>query len=217
MSVKPEPPAVGQFATWLADSPLFPSLIEIASHLEDTRVLTVGGAVRDFLWSRSVDELRDIDIMVDAPPEVTFATLDSLFPFERTWFGNRSYLVRDLGHIDVFPPATPRLQPCSVEHALECADLSVNALAVDLRSHAFLDPTGGLRDLEVRHCRPLADGWDVPPDGLAFLLGRLCDSLLRHSFESVDWEIPDEAARVVASAFPEIALRYREARGSFDD
>ena len=209
-----------QFSTWLKHTRQADGLYKILGLLQGLNVYVVGGAVRDFALGQSPVEINDIDLMVDAPATEIFRRTDSAFRHERTRFGNRTYFVDELERtVDVFPVATQRCERCTVEQALWCCDFSVNAIAVRLDNFIFYDPVDGMRDVDELRCRPLADGWDMPGEGRAFLLERFCDLVVRVPFRDILWGIPDTVATELATRhsmdYEDLLERYRAVRQGY--
>ena len=129
-------------------------------------VYLVGGAVRDALLGRSGP---DLDLAVGPGVEVARVAQFLVDRFGGSYglhyaFGTARVrlpfgLVVDLAEsreeVYPYPGALPEVRRAPIARDLERRDYSVNAMAVDLGGLAFLDPYGGLRDLEARLLRPL--------------------------------------------------------------
>jgi len=208
-----------QFSTWLRHTGQAGGLQSVLQLLQGLDVYVVGGAVRDFLFGRAPLEIRDIDLMVDAPTMEIFPRVDPVFRHELTWFGNRTYFVDEFGRtVDVFPVATQRCERCSLERALWCCDFSFNAIAVGLDNYELRDPVNGITDIDDRRCRPLTEGWNLPQEGRAFLLQRFCDFIDRFSFRYILWRIPDQVASELqakgSEAYKDVLAAYMNVRRS---
>ncbi|MBK8294826.1 MAG: HD domain-containing protein [Solirubrobacterales bacterium] len=109
------------------------------------RVWVVGGAIRDAVLNREVD---DLDLVVDGPPEAATRQIASAlggFAFELssefpTW--------RARDRDGTWQVDFAALRGGSIEADLGLRDFTVGAVAVDLASGKGLDPFGGLADLE---------------------------------------------------------------------
>ena len=129
-------------------------------------IYLVGGAVRDALLGRSGP---DLDLAVGPGVEVARVAQFLVDRFGGSYglhyaFGTARVrlpfgLVVDLAEsreeVYPYPGALPQVRRAPIARDLERRDYSVNAMAVDLGGLAFLDPYGGLRDLEARLLRPL--------------------------------------------------------------
>ena len=115
----------------------------------------VGGSVRDALLGRLGD---DLDFATDARPEEVLALVSS---WGTTWETGRAFGTIGVARGDVrceittfrgesYDPASRKpdvVYGDSVEEDLRRRDFTVNAMAVALPDHEFVDPFGGLRDL----------------------------------------------------------------------
>lgn len=115
----------------------------------DAMVLLVGGALRDLLSGRSP---RDYDLLVDAFPaparrELAERMEGSVFTLDED--RNVHRCTGEHGTVDVTV-----LDRSSVTDDLRRRDFTVNALALDLDTGDWLDPTGGFADLHHRRLRP---------------------------------------------------------------
>jgi poly(A) polymerase len=114
------------------------------------RAWLVGGTLRDRLLGRST---MDYDIALDGDPRTVARRLAAVaggHPFELSeGFGMWRVVGRDRSwQVDLLP-----LAGGSIEADLANRDLTVNALAEDLRGGGLIDPFGGLGDLERRSLR----------------------------------------------------------------
>ncbi len=118
------------------------------------QVFVVGGAVRDGLLGRVP---RDIDLATDAPPDRVGAILGSggLRPvlddaaFGRVLVGTVDVLTlrREAEYKDRRRPSRVEFTD-SVEQDLARRDFTANAMAIDLRDGALIDPHRGTTDIE---------------------------------------------------------------------
>ncbi|HEY7067312.1 MAG TPA: HD domain-containing protein [Chloroflexota bacterium] len=123
------------------------------------QVYLVGGCVRDRLLGRPS---ADYDLATDAPPDEVKRLLNAL-PAEHVWtVGERFGTIG--AHVDGVTVEittfrseeyTPRSRKPAVrfgttlEGDLARRDLTINAIAEDLRTEALVDPFGGVRDLHA--------------------------------------------------------------------
>ena len=143
------------------------------SRLADTfasagfQVYLVGGCVRDRLLGRPS---ADYDLATDAPPEVVKGLLNSL-PAEHVWtvgerFGTIGAHV-DGSTVEITTFRSEEYAPRSrkptvrfgttLEGDLARRDLTINAIAQDLRSGELIDPFGGVLDLDAHLVRAVGD------------------------------------------------------------
>lgn len=139
----------------------YPVLWEIVREIDahGGRVFLVGGAVRDLFLGRPV---KDIDIEVHG---VSLSELEALLKR----FGDVSLMGKSFGvlrypglAIDFAVPRTDStgrkpevtLDPfMKTEDAFARRDLTINAMGIDLKTGAVIDPFGGKADLEARILR----------------------------------------------------------------
>jgi tRNA nucleotidyltransferase/poly(A) polymerase len=125
-----------------------------ASLPKDQEIYLVGGAVRDLLLNRA---LRDIDFAVPGKAiplarKVAKALGADFYPLD---------LDRDAGRVIVQDEADKRLvldfvgmQENDIDRDLGARDVTINAMAIDLRQPgALLDPLGGAADLVAKKVR----------------------------------------------------------------
>jgi poly(A) polymerase len=131
------------------------------------QIYLVGGCVRDRLLGRASN---DYDLATDAPPPEVKRLLNAL-PAEHVWtVGERfgtigAHLDGATVEITTFRSEeyTPRSRKPAVrfgttlEGDLARRDLTINAIAQDVRSGALIDPFGGERDLTARLVRAVGD------------------------------------------------------------
>ena len=125
-------------------------------------IFAVGGTVRDLLLGL---ELRDVDLATEGDAaQVLRAALPQARVTAHQRFGTATAVVAGT-RIDLVtarretyarPGALPATEPASIADDLRRRDFGCNALALRLNGPpALLDPTGGLRDIELRHVRVL--------------------------------------------------------------
>jgi poly(A) polymerase len=116
----------------------------------------VGGAVRDRVLGRSVN---DLDLVVDGDPEQAARALASAagraacFALSED-FGAWRVVARD----KAWQADVERLRGGSLQADLELRDFTVNAIAEPLEGGAPIDPLGGLEDLTARRLRMAGPG-----------------------------------------------------------
>ena len=189
----------------------------------------VGGAVRDALLGRPVD---DFDLATDAPPQTvrklfrrsiptgirhgTVSILRGDYRFETTTFR------RDGAYTDARHPDSVTYSG-DIHDDLSRRDFTVNALAWNLIQHRFLDPHDGLEDLKrkiiravgtpgerfaedalrpIRACRFASQLEFTVESGTLAALGAVPEGVRRLSAERV-W---DELGKILGSPKPSIAL-----------
>ena len=189
----------------------------------------VGGAVRDALLGRPVD---DFDLATDAPPQTvrklfrrniptgirhgTVSILRGDYRFETTTFR------RDGAYTDARHPDSVTYSG-DIHDDLSRRDFTVNALAWNLIQHRFLDPHDGLGDLKrkiiravgtpgerfaedalrpIRACRFASQLEFTVESGTLAALGAVPEGVRRLSAERV-W---DELGKILGSPKPSIAL-----------
>ena len=131
--------------------------VEIVSGaLRDQRAWIVGGAVRDELLGRAVD---DVDVALDgdvraAAGAVAAAAGPGASRFElsgpfRTW--------RVVGPEHAWQVDISALRGGSIDADLRLRDLTINAMARPVDGGALVDPTGGREDLDARVARLVSE------------------------------------------------------------
>ncbi|HEY3083088.1 MAG TPA: HD domain-containing protein [Chloroflexota bacterium] len=135
------------------------------------KIFLVGGSVRDQLLGRP---LKDLDLTTDAPPDRIRAILRSTGPDGLYEVGARFGTIGAVYHLDDGPIdveittfRTEAYQPgsrkptvaygTSLVEDLSRRDLTVNAMARDVRTNEVIDPFDGQRDLERRLIRAVGD------------------------------------------------------------
>ena len=175
----------------------------------------VGGAVRDELLGRPVD---DLDIACAEPERAARAygarSGGAVFPLSAVYGGWRVAL--DESRTVDFSP----LQGDTIEADLATRDFTVNALAVPLGGGQLIDPFGGRTDLESRALRPVSEHvFDDDPlrllravrleDELGFRLDPGAERLVRDKAalagRPAGERILDELGRLPAAGFERLA------------
>ena len=132
----------------------------------DVSLYVVGGTVRDAVLGVS---MQDLDLSVEKGRAETLGTslqrrlggeLSCHFDFGTCTLKPPSGLVIDIatarGETYAHPGALPTVTPGGVAHDLARRDFTLNALAIHLETPPkFIDPYGGLRDLEAKQLRTL--------------------------------------------------------------
>ncbi|HEX6389596.1 MAG TPA: hypothetical protein VFZ89_09115, partial [Solirubrobacteraceae bacterium] len=129
--------------------------------LRDERVWVVGGAVRDRLLGR---ELEDVDLVVDgdvkaAARHLALAVGGPAFALSDAFGAWRVIGPGRAWQIDLSP-----LQDRSIVADLGLRDFTVNAIAEPLLGGELIDPHGGAGDVEERRLRMVSDAaFDADP------------------------------------------------------
>ena len=121
--------------------------------LGDTRAWVVGGAVRDRLLQRPVD---DVDLVLDgdvraAARHLAVGVGGPAFPLSDAFGGWRVIGPRRDWHVDLVP-----LRGGSIEADVALRDFTVNAIAEPLAGGPLVDPHDGTGDLARRRLRMVA-------------------------------------------------------------
>jgi putative nucleotidyltransferase with HDIG domain len=122
--------------------------------LRDERVWLVGGAVRDRLLSRTVD---DIDLVVDgdvkaAARHLALAVGGPAFPLSDAHGAWRVIGPARSWQVDLSP-----LRGGHIDADLGHRDFTINAIAEPLQGGALIDPTGGAQDALRRRLRMVSE------------------------------------------------------------
>ncbi|MEX1071186.1 MAG: HD domain-containing protein [Anaerolineales bacterium] len=136
-----------------------PPLVErVRAALPGQEIYLVGGAVRDLLLGR---QLHDIDFAVKGQAIPLARKLANLLDADFYVLDKERDVARLLLEDETDKHVTMdfiTLQGADIDADLAARDLTINAMAIDLRqSHALLDPMGGTADLaakRVRACAP---------------------------------------------------------------
>lgn len=134
-----------------------------------------GGVVRDVLLG---EQPNDVDLFVDGPQTEAFlADLGRDGQVVRGPFGSPRWRPSDAaGYVDVIPIGAFRngLWPCTdMKDVLNQFDFTCNAVAVNLRSDAVLDPVNGCRDARERTLRAVRFDYPDEPIAAGHALSRL--------------------------------------------
>lgn len=119
-------------------------------HLAGTEAWVVGGAVRDRLLHRSID---DVDLVLDgdlraAARHLAVAVGGPAFPLSDSFGGWRVLADDHSWHVDLMP-----LRGGSIEADVALRDFTVNAIAEPLAGGPLVDPHDGVGDLAARRLR----------------------------------------------------------------
>ena len=119
-------------------------------HLAGTEAWVVGGAVRDRLLHRPID---DVDLVLDgdlrsAARHLAVAVGGPAFPLSDSFGGWRVLAEDHSWHVDLMP-----LRGGSIEADVALRDFSVNAIAEPLAGGPLVDPHDGVGDLAARRLR----------------------------------------------------------------
>lgn len=121
----------------------------------DIDVYLVGGLIRDFYLDK---ENLDKDIIVDKIDAEKFAkslaqSINAKFiPLDEENKIYRLILKDKTNYIDIANPIGE-----SIEDDLKRRDLTINAIAINLKSHELLDVTGGLNDLKSKTIKHISE------------------------------------------------------------
>jgi poly(A) polymerase len=134
--------------TEFLSNPIFLALLDsLPTHQE---IYLVGGAVRDYFLRR---ETHDLDFVVPkdgikTAKKVANALNGSFFPLDIQTDVGRVILTNADNSRDVLDFSSYRDKDLRAD--LSARDFSINALAINLRTHQLEDPVGGLADLKAR-------------------------------------------------------------------
>jgi putative nucleotidyltransferase with HDIG domain len=165
--------------------------------LRDERVWLVGGAVRDRLLGR---ELEDVDLVVDgdvkaAARHLALAVGGPVFALSDEFGAWRVIGPGRAWQIDLSP-----LQRGSIVADLGLRDFTVNAIAEPLLGGELIDPHGGAGDVEARTLRMVSDdAFDEDPLRVLRLARFACELQLQPDRETI------AAAGARAARLPEVA------------
>jgi len=165
---------------------LFPSrAIDLCRHLHDHgfQAYIVGGALRDALLDRP---LGDIDIATDARPDDMISLFDNIIPTGKQ-FGTMTVIYSNKSFRESYQVTTFRTEASysdhrhpdtvlfsdSIEVDISRRDFTVNALAWNPVTMAFIDIVNGQEDLRLKQLQTVGDPVDrFSEDSLRLL--RLC-------------------------------------------
>ncbi len=123
----------------------------------DQSLYLIGGAVRDLLLGRTSHDL-DFGLSTDSlaiARKIANKIGAAYYPLDKERGAARLVIVRDDGTRDVLDFAQFRGE--TLEEDLRGRDFTLNAIALDARSHKIYDPLGGVADLrakELHLCSP---------------------------------------------------------------
>jgi len=205
----------------------------IASVLEslplDQVIYLVGGAVRDFILNR---ETHDLDFVVPADgikaaKRVSKALGGAFFILDKENDIGRVVLTNADQARELLDFSSYRGE--TLESDLRGRDFSINALALNLRSHQLVDPVDGLHDLKEKRIRACTEHSIVEDPvrilravRLAALLGfriqRATRQLLRNSVDLLPKISPervrDELFKILNGPRPSTAIRALDILGA---
>jgi tRNA nucleotidyltransferase/poly(A) polymerase len=208
------------------DLPLFSSILDSlpSNHV----IYLVGGAVRDILLHR---ETHDLDFVVPmdgikTARRVSKALNGAFFPLDVEKDVGRVIITNADNSRDVLDFSSYRSE--SIETDLHARDFSINALALDLRSHQFVDPVGGLVDLKGKRIRTCSETSIVEDPvrilravrfaaGLGFNIQRETRQLLKNSVNLLPQisteRLRDELFKILDGPKPSSAIRALDTLG----
>jgi hypothetical protein len=146
----------------------FPWLFAALKKIPAVEVYLAGGAVRGLLLDED-RPVKDFDFFLDGPyVEEFLARLEKVGVMGRTAYGSARWFPgpagspsADLMHVKQFSNGLPKC--ANVAEAMRQCDCTVNAVAVNLRTGAVVDPTGGRRDAERRVMRAVRFDYPTQP------------------------------------------------------
>ncbi|HEV7668258.1 MAG TPA: hypothetical protein VGS22_07020 [Thermoanaerobaculia bacterium] len=141
-------PSVHLSSSWLALLAI-PAVSQLAEIAGATPCHLVGGAIRDAALGR---EVHDLDAVVDGHGEEIARGLAARLPARFVPLGGKEFPAFRLVAADLELDLWDR-SGTSLKEDLARRDLTINAIAFDLRTQETVDPFGGLADLERRLLR----------------------------------------------------------------
>ena len=129
-------------------------LQEIINNFEN-EIYLVGGAVRDFLTGKSTndrdllildEDAREFSLKVSEFFNATFVPLDEVNKIYRIVMPDK------INYLDITNPLEN-----SLEKDLKRRDLTINAIAVNIRTAEIIDVTGGCLDLENKIIKAICE------------------------------------------------------------
>lgn len=154
-------------------------MIEVAERLRAASipVWVVGGALRDLRLGRA---LRDVDLLVGVPLERAARALP-----EAHRFGGHIPLLQLRAGAHTVEVSAFRGRARTLEQDLRGRDFTLNALALEPASGAWIDPLGGARDLAARTLRAADPARAFQDDPLRILRGARLELELELRIEPV--------------------------------
>jgi len=128
---------------------------KIKAHSKDAQVYLVGGTIRDFYLGL---ENFDKDIVIDKINAKDFAknlakSLDATFvPLDEENKIYRLVLKDKINYIDI-----ANIIGNSIEDDLKRRDLTINSVAINLKTFEIIDITGGVKDLENKKIKHISE------------------------------------------------------------
>lgn len=127
----------------------------IKQHYEDAEIYLVGGTIRDFCLEK---DNFDKDIVVDKIEAKKFAqtlaeSIDATFiPLDEENKIYRLMLKDKINCIDI-----ANLIGANIEEDLKRRDLTINSIAINLKTFEVIDITGGLDDIKLKKIRHISE------------------------------------------------------------
>lgn len=123
-------------------------------------IFLVGGIIRDLLTGeKAVADIHDFDIIVTDKPAKEFAyelgnnnTVQTVVPLDEENNIYRVIMKDKINYIDVTNPVNN-----SVEDDIKRRDLTINAIAYNIRNNQVLDLTGGIGDIEKKQIKAVSE------------------------------------------------------------
>lgn len=122
---------------------------------KNANIFLIGGSLRDFYLEK---ENFDKDIVIDKVDAADFAqnlakTIDATFiALDEENKIYRLVLQDKINYIDIASPMGK-----TIEEDLKRRDLTINSIAIDLKTFEILDVTGGIKDLEQKKIRHISE------------------------------------------------------------
>lgn len=160
----------------------------IKNHADAAEIYVVGGVFRDFYFDK---ENFDKDIIVDKVSAKEFAqklaeSIDATFiPLDEENKIYRLMMADKVNCIDIASPIGG-----SIEEDLKRRDLTINSVAVNLKTLEILDFTGGIEDLKLKKIRQISEQ-NFIDDPLRLLRAYRFQALL-------GFELDEELIKIVA-------------------
>jgi len=178
------------------------------------RIFAVGGAVRDEMLGRPVD---DVDLVIAGIPREDLEAW--LRPRGRLDLVGTRFGVYKFGNVDIALPRTEHAiagsrggyrdfdvqadHTLSIETDLARRDFTVNAMALDLRDGRLIDPHGGQSDLRAQLVRAVGDPRERFREDLSRILrGARIAVQLAFDIDPTTWDAMREMAGEIPSVVP---------------